>query len=89
MIGHCLPTILEGHFVFPWDQILKLYSETKVWDLINMQNVLNHFTDRSSPLTGRRRKIFFIYFQRSVRGCYYAALSYDVIYDVFVLFTFA
>jgi len=62
MIGHCLPTILEGHCVFPWDQILKLYSETKVWDLINMQNVLNHFTDRSSPLTGRRRKKFFFIF---------------------------
>ena len=67
------------------------FTETKVsnlvWDLINMQSVLNHVSDRLSHLTGKRRKI--INFQRSVRGGYYTALSYDVIYDVFVLFTFA
>jgi len=50
-----------------------------------MQNVLNRVSDRSSHLTGKRRKKI----QRSVRGGYYTALSYDVIHDVIVLFTFA
>ena len=57
-----------------------------------MQNVLNRVSDRSPHLTvnsqsGRCRKQVKI-FQRSVRGGYYTALSYDVIHDVFVLFTF-
>ena len=66
---------------------LRPKSQTVVWDLINMQSVLNHVSDRLSHLTGKQRKI--MNFQRSVRGGYYTALSYDVIYDVFVLFTFA
>ena len=32
------------------------FAETKAWDLINMQNVLIHVSDRSSRLTGKRRK---------------------------------
>ena len=40
-----------GHFVSNFS-----YSETKVWDRINMDNVLNHVSDRSSRLTGKRRK---------------------------------
>jgi len=34
------------HFIFCWHHSLKLSSEIKVWDLINMQNVLNHVSDR-------------------------------------------
>jgi len=66
---------------------LRPKPQALVWDLINMQSVLNHVSDQLSHLTGKCRKI--INFQRSVRGGYYTALSYDVIYDVFVLFTFA
>ena len=51
-----------GHFIFRWDQSLKLESEAKVWDLINMQN--DRVSDRSSQLTDKRR----YFFQRSVRG---------------------
>jgi len=47
-----------------------------------MQIVLNHVSDRLSHLTGKHRKIFFHH------GSYYTTLSYDVIHDVFVLFTF-
>jgi len=77
-----------GHFIFRRDQSLKLSSETKVWDVLNMQNVLNHVSDRSSHLSGKRRKKIKI-FQRSVCGSYYTALSFDVIHDIFVLFTSA
>jgi len=52
-----------------------------------MQNGLNHVSDRSSHLTSKCR--FFLILQRSVCGSYYAALSSDVIHDIFVLFTFA
>ena len=45
-----------------------------------MQKVLNHVSDRSSRLTGKRRKNF----QRSVRGGYSSTLSYDVIHGVFL-----
>ena len=38
-----------------------------------MLNILNHVSDRSSHLTGKPRKNF----QRSVRGGYYTAISYD------------
>ena len=31
-------------------------TETKVWDLLNMQDVLNHVSDRSCHLTDKRRK---------------------------------
>ena len=31
-------------------------SQTLVWDLINMQNILHHVSDRSFHLTGKRRK---------------------------------
>ena len=48
-----------------------------------MQNVLNHVSDRSFNFTGKRRKKIKD-FQTD-----YTALSYDVIYDVFVLFTSA
>jgi len=53
-----------------------------------MQNVLNHVSDRSSHLSGKRRKKIKI-FQRSVCGSYYTALSFDIIHDIFVLFTCA
>jgi len=53
-----------------------------------MQNVLNHVSDLSSHLTGKRRKKI-KNFQLSVCGGYYTTLSYDIIHDVFVLFTFA
>ena len=33
-------------YLFCWHHSLKLSSEIKVWDLINMQNVLNHVSDR-------------------------------------------
>ena len=52
-----------------------------------MQNVLNH-TDRSPDLTGKQKKVINCQ-GRSVRVGYYTASSYDVIRDVFVLFTFA
>ena len=55
--------------------------ETKVWDLINMQNKLNHILDRSSHLTGKCRKKFKIFSIRSM-----AVII--VIHDVFVLFSF-
>ena len=45
-----------------------------------MQKVLNHVSDRSSHLTGKRRKNF----QRLVRGGYSSTLSYDVIHGVFL-----
>ena len=32
------------------------FAETKVWDVIKIQNVLNHVSDRPSHLTGKRRK---------------------------------
>jgi len=69
---------------------LRPKSQTLLWDLINMQNVLNHVSDRSSQtdrpisLANAEKK-----FQRSACGSYYTALSYDIICDVFVLFTFA
>jgi len=47
-----------------------------------MQNVLNHVSNRSFHLTGKTEKI-----SAFVRGG--TALSYDVIRDVLVLFTFA
>jgi len=47
-----------------------------------MQNVLTHVSDRSSHLTGKRSKKQPKNFQRSVRGSYYTAISYDVIHDV-------
>ena len=53
---------------------------------MNMQNVLNHVSDRSSHLIGKHGNTNF---QCSVRGGYYIAVSYNVIRDVFVLFTFA
>jgi len=53
-----------------------------------MQNVLNHVSDQSSHLTGKRRKNL-KEIQRSVGGSYYTALGYDVIHDVFVVLTFA
>ena len=40
------------------DQSLKLSSETKVWELINIQNILNHVSDWSFHLTGKCRKKF-------------------------------
>jgi len=49
-----------------------------------MQNVLNHVSDRSSLLTGKRRKNI-KNFQRSVRGGYYTALSCDDFHDVGLL----
>jgi len=52
-----------------------------------MQNGLNHVSDRSSHLTSKCR--FFLILQRSVCGSYYAALSSDVVHDIFVLFTLA
>jgi len=55
-----------------------------------MQNVLNHVqlqTDCPISLANAEKKI--LNFQCSVSGSYYTALSYDVIHDVFVLFTFA
>ena len=59
---------------------------TKDWDLINTQNVSKRVSDRSSQsLRQTQKKIF----QHLVCGGYYTALSYDVIHDVFVLFTFA
>jgi len=51
-----------------------------------MQNVLTHVSDRSSHLTGKRSKKQPKNFQRSVRGSYYTAISYDVIHDVFVFY---
>ena len=49
-----------------------------------MLNILNHISDRLSHLAGKCIKKI----QRSVcGGC--SALSYHVIHDVFVLFTFA
>ena len=53
-----------------------------------MQNVINRVSDRSSRLTGKRRKKI-KNFQRSVRGSYYTALSQNIIHDIFLLFTFA
>jgi len=44
-----------------------------------MQNILNHVSDRKK----------YTNFRRSVRGGNYAAVSYNVIHGVFVLFTFA
>ena len=35
---------------------LRTHSQTLIWDLINMQNILNHVSDRSSHLSGKRRK---------------------------------
>ena len=49
-----------------------------------MLNVLTFQTDR--PMSLAQKKKF--NFQRSVRDSYYTVLSYDVIHDVFVLFTF-
>ena len=49
-----------------------------------MLNVLTFQTDR--PMSLAQKKKF--NFQRSVRDNYYTVLSYDVINDVFVLFTF-
>ena len=34
-------------------------TEGNVWNLVNMQNVLNHVLDGSSHLTRKRRQIFF------------------------------
>ena len=48
--------VTVGHFILRRDQSLKLQPEIKVWVLINMQNILNHVSDRSSHLTGKRRK---------------------------------
>jgi len=42
-------------------------------------------TDRPISLANGEKNIKI--FQRSVCGSYYTALSYDVIHDVFVLFT--
>ena len=52
-----------------------------------MQNVLNHISDQSFHLTGKCRKQI-KNFQCSVRDSYYTTLSYGVIHDVFVLFTY-
>ena len=43
--------VAMGHFIFCWDRSPKLSSKTKVQDPINMQNVLNHVSDRLSHLT--------------------------------------
>jgi len=66
--------VLLPFVTFRSDQSLKLQSETKVRDIINMLNILNHVSDRSSHLTGKPRKNF----QRSVRDGYYTAISYDI-----------
>jgi len=47
----------EEYFIARWAQSLK----TLVWDLINMQNVLNHVSDRSSHLTGKQQIFFTIW----------------------------
>ena len=77
--------LLSSLFHFSAMTLGHCLSLRPVWDLINMQNVLNHVSDRSSHLTGKCRKKI----QRSVSGGYYTTLSYNVIYDVLVLFTFA
>jgi len=48
-----------GHLQFPLYigscyLLLRPKSQTLVWDIINMQNVLNHVSDWSSNLTGKR-----------------------------------
>jgi len=48
-----------------------------------MQNILNHISDRSSHLTGKRGKNNNI-FQCSVPGSYCTVLSYHVTHDVLV-----
>jgi len=53
-----------------------------------MQNILNHVSGRSSHLTGKCRKKIKI-FRHLGRGGYFAAVSYGIVHDVFVLFTFA
>jgi len=35
---------------------LRPKSQTEVWDRIDMKNVLNHVSERSSHLAGKRRK---------------------------------
>jgi len=45
-----------------------------------MQNVLNHISDQSSHLSGKRRKNF----QHLVHDGYYTALSDDAIHDVII-----
>ena len=63
-------------------------TESKHWrQKYNMQNILNHVSDRLSHLTGKCKKNE--KFQHPVRGGYYTALIYDVIHDISVLFTFA
>ena len=53
----CLPLQQTlHHFIFRSDQRLKLLFETKVWDLINMQNILNPVSQRASHLTCKCRK---------------------------------
>jgi len=54
-----------------------------------MQNVLNHVSDKSSHLNGKRRKKTILNFPSLIRGSYFTTLSYDVVHDVFVLFTLA
>ena len=53
-----------------------------------MQNI---FKPRIRPIVPShwQTQNFFLNSQCSVRSGYYTALSYDVIHDVFVLFTFA
>ena len=51
-------TSASGHFIFLYlSETRTLVSETKVWDLINMQNVSKHVSDRSSHFKGKRRKM--------------------------------
>jgi len=59
--------------------------EKCVSQMLSSWNVLNHVRDRSSHLTGERRKNFKNY--RSVRVGYYTTLRYDVIHDILVLFS--
>jgi len=64
-------------FPFPIDFHRRPYNTLVLPCECVIQDVLNHVSDRSSHVTGKRRKKF----KRSVRGGYYTALSYDVIHS--------
>jgi len=54
-----------------------------LWLIYVYIKVLNHVSDWSSHLTGKRREKV-LNFQRSVRGRYCTALSYDVIHAAYL-----
>jgi len=57
---------------------------SKVGDLTNMQNVLNHVSNRSSHLTGKCGNFFFN-FQRLVRGSDYNKIT-SIVLTIFMMY---